>query len=180
MLKVRGIPAKAFLLVSWLQIITYQRRRRKIKSEGGGLKIKFFFHQRLHPPPPRISNQMQPLSFFFKTLTTLEGQDGVDCQLTNGQSLNWQPTFVTPSQSRPSLWTPLMQSSMVPTTKTRVAVNKMRISCHLLPIEYWCYKKIPRVERHCPPVCNRAEIGDEFHYLLKCTHSWLSLRVILR
>ena len=35
------------------------------------------------------------------------------------------------------------------------------------------YKKIPRVERLCP-LCNRSEIGDEFHYLLKCTHSSLS------
>ena len=24
------------------------------------------------------------------------------------------------------------------------------------------------------PLCNRSEIGDEFHYLLKCTHSSLS------
>ena len=36
-----------------------------------------------------------------------------------------------------------------------------------------CYKKIPRVERLCP-LCNRSEIGDEFHYLLKCTQSSLS------
>ena len=57
--------------------------------------------------------------------------------------------------------------------KTRVAVTKMRISCHLLPIESGRYKKIPRVERLCP-LCNRSEIGDEFHYLLKCTHSSLS------
>ena len=46
----------------------------------------------------------------------------------------------------------------------------MRISCHLLPIESGRYKKIPRVERLCP-LCNRSEFGDEFHYLLKCTHS---------
>ena len=32
---------------------------------------------------------------------------------------------------------------------------------------------IPRVERLCP-LCNRSEIGDGFHYLLKCTHSSLS------
>ena len=54
-----------------------------------------------------------------------------------------------------------------------VAVTKMRISCHLLTIESGRYKKIPRVERLCP-LCNRSEIGDEFHYLLKCTHSSLS------
>ena len=62
---------------------------------------------------------------------------------------------------------------LIKNVKTRVAVTKMRISCHLLPIESGRYKKIPRVERLCP-LCNRSEIGDEFHYLLKCTHSSLS------
>ena len=59
--------------------------------------------------------------------------------------------------------------------QARVAVTKMRISCHLrmLPIESGRYKKIPRVERLCH-LCNRSEIGDEFHYLLKCIHSSLS------
>ena len=58
---------------------------------------------------------------------------------------------------------------LIKNVRTRVAVIKMRISCHLLPIESGRYKKIPRVERLCP-LCNRYEIGDEFHYLLKCTH----------
>ena len=62
---------------------------------------------------------------------------------------------------------------LIKNVKTRVAVTKMRISCHLLPIESGRYKKIPRVERLCL-LCNRSEIGDEFHYLLKCTHSSLS------
>ena len=62
---------------------------------------------------------------------------------------------------------------LIKKVKTRVAVTKTRISCHLLPIESGRYKKIPRVERLCP-LCNRSEIGDEFHYLLKCTHSSLS------
>ena len=62
---------------------------------------------------------------------------------------------------------------LIKNVKTRVAVTKMRISCHLLPIESGRYKKIPRVERLCP-LCNRSEIGDEFHYLLKCTHASLS------
>ena len=57
--------------------------------------------------------------------------------------------------------------------ETRVAVTKMRISCHSLPIESGRYKKIPRVERLCH-LCNRSEICDEFHYLLKCIHSSLS------
>ena len=62
---------------------------------------------------------------------------------------------------------------LIKNVETKVAVTRMRISCHLLPIESGCYKKIPRVERLCP-LCNRSEIGDEFHYLLKCTHSPLS------
>ena len=67
---------------------------------------------------------------------------------------------------------------LVKNVKTTVAVTKMRISCHLLPTESERYRKIPRVQRLCP-LCNRSEIGDEFHYLLKCTHSSLShIRVI--
>ena len=47
--------------------------------------------------------------------------------------------------------------------KTRVAVTKIRISCHLLPIESGRYKKIPTAERICP-LCKRSAIGDEFHF----------------
>ena len=54
-----------------------------------------------------------------------------------------------------------------------MAVTKMRIYCHFLPTESGRYEKIPRAERLCP-LCNRSEIGDEFHYLLKCNHSSLS------
>ena len=57
--------------------------------------------------------------------------------------------------------------------KTRVAVTKMQISCHLLPIESGRYKKIPTAERICP-LCKRSAIGDEFHFWLKCNHSSLS------
>ena len=62
---------------------------------------------------------------------------------------------------------------LIKNVKTRVAVTKMRISCHLLPIESGRYKKIPRVERLCP-LCNGSQIGDEFLYFWKCTHSSLS------
>ena len=41
---------------------------------------------------------------------------------------------------------------LIKNVKTRVVVTKMRISCHLLPIESGRYKKIPRVERLCPLV----------------------------
>ena len=57
--------------------------------------------------------------------------------------------------------------------RTLRKVTKMRISCHLLPIESGRYKKIPTAERICP-LCNRSAIGDEFHFLLKCNHSSLS------
>ena len=50
---------------------------------------------------------------------------------------------------------------LIKNVKTRVAVTKMRISCHLLPIESERYKEIPRVERLCP-LCNRFESGDDF------------------
>ena len=53
---------------------------------------------------------------------------------------------------------------LITNVNTRVAVTKMRISCHLLPIESGRYKKIPRVERLCS-LCNRSEIGDEFHWI---------------
>ena len=39
---------------------------------------------------------------------------------------------------------------LIKNVKTRVAVTKMRISCHLVPIESGRYKKIPSVERLCP------------------------------
>ena len=50
---------------------------------------------------------------------------------------------------------------LIKNVKTRAAVTKMRISCHLLPVESGRYKKIPRVERLCT-LCNRSEIGDDF------------------
>ena len=66
----------------------------------------------------------------------------------------------------------ILSCSLIKIVETRVAVTKMRKSCHLLPIESGRYTKIPRVESLCPLV--RFEIGDEFHYLLKYTHSSLS------
>ena len=55
----------------------------------------------------------------------------------------------------------------------RVAVTKMRISCHLLPTEAGRYKKVPRDERFC--FFCKPSIGNEFHYLMKCKHSSFSL-----
>ena len=56
---------------------------------------------------------------------------------------------------------------LIKNVKIRVAVTKMRISCHLPPIESGRYKKINRVERIWAP-CNKSEIDDEFHYLFSC------------
>ena len=45
--------------------------------------------------------------------------------------------------------------------KIRVAVSKMRLSGHILPVETGRYCNTPRQSRCCG-VCNRNEIGDEF------------------
>ena len=47
---------------------------------------------------------------------------------------------------------------------------KFRLSNHILPIEKLRYSNIKRDERLCP-ICNIKEIGDEYHYLLKCTNN---------
>ena len=46
--------------------------------------------------------------------------------------------------------------------KKRVAVSKMRLSAHNLPIETGRYCNTPRQSRCCG-VFNQNEIGDEFH-----------------
>ena len=38
---------------------------------------------------------------------------------------------------------------LIKNVNQRVAVTKMQISCHLLPIETGRYKKVPRDERFC-------------------------------
>ena len=53
--------------------------------------------------------------------------------------------------------------------KHRLAVTKLRTSAHTLPIEIGRYTRTPRSERKCK-LCNIEEIGDEFHYLMKCTN----------
>ena len=62
---------------------------------------------------------------------------------------------------------------LIKNVNERVAVTKMRISYHSLPIEAGRYKKVPRDERFCS-FCKPA-IGDESHYLMKCNHSSFSL-----
>ena len=62
---------------------------------------------------------------------------------------------------------------LIKNVNERVAVTKMRISCHLLPSKAGRYKKVPRDERFCS-FC-KPSIGNEFHYLMKCKHSSFSL-----
>ena len=60
--------------------------------------------------------------------------------------------------------------------KKGVAVSKMRLSAHNLPIETGRYCNTPRQSRFCG-VCNQNEIGDEFYYCMVCPqHEFLHLR----
>ena len=47
---------------------------------------------------------------------------------------------------------------LIENVNERVAVTKMRISCHLLPIEAGRYKKVPRDERVCS-FCKPSLLG---------------------
>ena len=53
--------------------------------------------------------------------------------------------------------------------KRRKVIAKLRLSNHKFPIEKQRYSNIRRNERYCS-ICNSNEIGDENHYLLKCTN----------
>lgn len=44
---------------------------------------------------------------------------------------------------------------------------KFRMVNHKLPIECGRWSNIPRKNRTCP-LCENGDIGDEYHYLLKC------------
>jgi hypothetical protein len=52
--------------------------------------------------------------------------------------------------------------------KMRQLFTKFRVSDHSLEIESGRYKNITREERICKN-CNLNEIGDEYHFFLKCT-----------
>lgn len=54
--------------------------------------------------------------------------------------------------------------------KCRLAVTRLRISAHRLPVETGRYVKIQYDDRKCN-LCAEREIGDEFHYLMSCSHS---------
>ena len=52
---------------------------------------------------------------------------------------------------------------------TRRAVTQLRISAHRLPVEQGRHKGVPRDQRLCK-LCTSSEVGNEIHYLSKCTH----------
>ena len=51
----------------------------------------------------------------------------------------------------------------------RVAVTKLRLSAHNLPVETGRYSNTPKQNRVCT-FCNLGEVGDEFHYCMVCPH----------
>ena len=53
--------------------------------------------------------------------------------------------------------------------KWRDIFVRFRCRNHKLPIEKGCQSNIPRNERICI-LCNREDIGDEFHYIFECPH----------
>jgi hypothetical protein len=56
--------------------------------------------------------------------------------------------------------------------KHRIAISKLRLSAHKFPIETGRYEQIARENRKCPFGCDH--LGDELHYILTCTHPFLS------
>ncbi len=52
-------------------------------------------------------------------------------------------------------------------TKLRNALIRFRCRNNKFPIELGSYLNIPRVERLCT-LCNKNDLGDEFHYVLIC------------
>ena len=58
--------------------------------------------------------------------------------------------------------------------KERKAITRLRISSHTLPIEVLRYQGVTdEGDRKCD-ICKTMEIGDEWHYLLKCRNHNIS------
>ena len=53
----------------------------------------------------------------------------------------------------------------------RIAISKLRLSAHKLPIEIGRYEQTPRHERWCPFGCQ--QLGDEVHYIYQCRHPFM-------
>ena len=54
----------------------------------------------------------------------------------------------------------------------RKAFTIYRISAHKLPIELGRYRSVQRDQRICT-LCQSGDIGDEYHYFMKCTDIYL-------
>ena len=63
-----------------------------------------------------------------------------------------------------------LTKSKVP--KHRIVISKLRLSAHKFPIETGRYEQVERDNRKCPFGCD--QLGDELHYILTCTHPFLS------
>ena len=57
----------------------------------------------------------------------------------------------------------------------RQYITRLRTSSHAYPVETlrYCKPEIDRKDRKCT-ICNNNEVGDEHHYLLKCTNTRLA------
>ena len=62
-----------------------------------------------------------------------------------------------------------LTSSRVPLH--RIALTKLRLSAHRLPIETGRYEQIPREDRSCPFGCD--QLGNEQHYFFQCKHPFI-------
>ena len=52
-----------------------------------------------------------------------------------------------------------------------LAISLVRFRCmnHRLPIEYGRFSRLERARRKCK-LCGNVELGDEFHYMFKCSY----------
>jgi hypothetical protein len=61
--------------------------------------------------------------------------------------------------------------TIVKNSAHRIAMTRMRVSAHKLPIETGRYYKISRELRECPLGCKT--LGDECHYMTSCNHPFI-------
>jgi len=54
----------------------------------------------------------------------------------------------------------------------RKFLSKLRLSAHDFPIEKLRKQNVPRHKRYCEK-CKSSDIGDEFHYLMRCPDFYL-------
>ena len=54
-------------------------------------------------------------------------------------------------------------------TEWKISIAKLRISAHNFPVEACRKLNIAKQDRKCM-MCKNGDIGDEFHYMFKCTH----------